>query len=119
MTSNAPSEAYCPDEGDIVWIDFDPQKGHEQRGHRPALVLTPLAYNRRVRLCVLCPITTEVKGYPFEMPVPPGGTTIGAVLCDQVKNMSWAERRCRFIERAPVGLIDHIRAKVKALLKIS
>jgi|SRR5690349_11399123 len=115
---DALSDLYCPDEGDIVWIDFDSQKGQEQRGHRPALILTPVAYNRRMRLCVLCPITAGVKGYPFEMPVPPGGTMTGAVLCDQVKNMSWVERRCEFIERAPSGPIEHVRAKVKALLKI-
>jgi len=112
------AEPYCPDEGDIIWIDFDPQKGHEQRGHRRALVLTPIAYNKRVKLCILCPITSEVKGYPLEMPVPPGGTTDSAVLCDQVKSLSWLERRSQFIERAPAELMAHVRAMVKALLKI-
>lgn len=112
------AEPHCPDEGDIIWIDFNPVKGHEQRGHRRALVLTPRAYNHRVRLCILCPITSEVKGYPFEMPIPSGGTTGGVVLCDQVKNLSWAERNSEFIEVASPELVSHVRAKIKALLKI-
>lgn len=112
------SGAYCPDEGDIVWLDFDPQKGSEQRGRRPALVLTPAAYNRRVRLCVLCPITSEVKGYPFETPLPAGGRITGAVLCDHVKSLSWQERRCDFIEHAPPDVMAHVKAKLKALLRI-
>lgn len=81
-------------------------------------MLTPLAYNRRVRLCVVCPITSEVTGYPFEMPLPESSRTRGAVLCDQVKNLSWLERRAEFSELAPPDLLAHVRAKVKALLRI-
>lgn len=112
-------EPYCPDDGDIIWIDFDPQKGREQKGHRRALVLSPEPYNRRVGLCVLCPITSEVKAYPFEQVVPAGGSTTGAVLCDQVKSLSWRERGSRFIERAPDSLTPHVKAKIKALLRLA
>jgi mRNA interferase MazF len=112
------TEAYCPDEGDIIWLDFDPQKGHEQRGRRPALVLSPQAYNRRVGLCVLCPITTAVKGFPFEVPVPEEGVIHGAVLSDQVKSLSWSERGSEFAEKASVEVMAHVRAKLKALLRI-
>ncbi|QJE72274.1 endoribonuclease MazF [Aerophototrophica crusticola] len=116
--SAAVAEPYCPDDGDIVWLDFDPQAGREQKGHRPALVLSPRAYNKRVGLCVVCPITSEVKGYPLEQPVPAGGKTKGAVLCDQVKSLSWLERGCVFGERAPDGLTAHVKLKIKALLRI-
>jgi mRNA interferase MazF len=109
---------YCPDEGDIVWIDFDPQKGNEQRGRRRALVVTPHAYNRRTNLSVLCPITSKVKGYPFEIAVPPGGTTTGVVLGDQVKSVSWSDRNADFIEKSQSPLLVQVRAMIKALLKI-
>lgn len=113
------SEPYCPDEGDLVWLDFDPQKGHEQRGRRPALVLSPRRYNARVGLCVVCPVTSQAKGFPFEQPLPAGGAVAGVVLSDQVKSLSWRERDCRFAEAAPQAVVLHVKAKIKALLRLS
>jgi mRNA interferase MazF len=110
--------AYCPDAGDIVWINFDPQKGTEQWGRRPALVLSPRAYNQRSRLCVLCPITNHVKGYPFEVRLPAGPKVTGAVLADQVKSQSWDRRDAELIEAAPQAVLAATRGLIKALLRI-
>ena len=81
--------AYIPNRGDAVWITLDPQAGHEQAGRRPALVLSPSAYNGRVGLALFCPITTQVKGYPFEVPLPRGAAVSGVVGADQVKSLDW------------------------------
>src|SRR5438874_9374965 len=89
----SPARSYCPDAGDVVDVNFDPQEGREQPGRRPALVLTPRDYNRRVQLCVLCPITRQKKGYPFEVPIPAGYAVTGVVLADQVKSISWESRK--------------------------
>jgi mRNA interferase MazF len=80
---------YIPARGDVVYLDFDPQAGREQKGRRPALVLSPIAYNRRVGLCVACPITNQVKGYPFEVAIPAGFQVTGVILADQVKSLDW------------------------------
>lgn len=110
--------AYCPEAGDIIWIDFDPQAGREQAGRRPALVLSPRPYNQLVRLCVLCPMTSQGKGYPFEVAVPPNGDVTGFVLADQVKSLSWHDRNAAFACVAPEGLVADAKAKIKALLGI-
>ncbi len=110
--------AYCPEAGDFIWISFDPQEGTEQRGRRPALVLSPRIYNQRSRLCVLCPITNGAKGYPFEVPIPAGQTVTGVVLADQVKSQSWDVRDARLIGAAPPGVLAQTRGLVKALLQI-
>jgi mRNA interferase MazF len=110
--------AYCPDSGELIWIDFDPQSGREQAGRRPALVLSPRLYNQRSRLCVLCPITSQAKGYPFEVQVEAGGIN-GVVLSDQVKSLSWEPRRSEFICEAPDAALVHTRAKIKALIGIA
>jgi mRNA interferase MazF len=81
-------------------------------------VLTPRSYNRLTRLCVVCPITSRVKGYPLESPVPPGGDTIGAVLCDHVRSVDWEHRGATFVEKAPPGLLVDVQAKIKSLLGI-
>ncbi len=86
---------YVPARGDIVWLQFDPQAGGQQAGHRPALVISPQAYNGRVGLAVFCPLTTSVKGYPFEVVLPAGGKAEGAVLADQVKSLDWRSRQAR------------------------
>lgn len=108
---------YCPEHGDIIELNFDPQEGREQAGKRPALVLSPRSYNERTRLCVLCPMTNQIKGYPFEVAVPPedhlGG---GVVLSDQVKSLSWEARRSVFKGRASSKVCAEVSAKVKALL---
>ncbi len=85
--------AYAPKRGDVVWITLQPQAGHEQSGRRPALVVSPLAYNRKVGLALLCPITERVKGYPFEVAIPGGLPVSGVILADQVKSLDWRARR--------------------------
>src|SRR4029077_6896441 len=82
-----------PERGDIVWITLNPQAGHEQAGRRPAVVLSPIAYNRKVGLAVFCPITNQIKGYPFEVLIPAGLPVTGAVLADQVKSLDWGVRK--------------------------
>ena len=108
---------YIPDRGDIVWLEFDPQAGHEQAGHRPAVVLSPRAYNQKSGLALFCPITSRIKGYPFEVVLPPGLTVQGAVLCDQLKSLDWAARRSRLAVRLPVEVIEDILARIHALLR--
>jgi mRNA interferase MazF len=110
--------SYCPDAGDFIWINFDPQEGTEQRGRRPALVLSPRLYNQRSRLCVLCPITNRAKGYPFEVAIPAGHGVTGVVLADQVKSQSWDMRDAQLIAAAPVAVLGQTRGLVKALLQI-
>ena len=87
---------YCPKRGDVVWLTFSPQAGHEQAGPRPALVLSPEPYNRKVGLALLCPITSQVKGYPFEVALPPEAKVKGVVLSDRMKSLDWRERGTRF-----------------------
>jgi mRNA interferase MazF len=111
--------AYCPKAGDIIDINFNPQEGREQRGRRPALVLTPRPYNRRAGLCVLCPITNRQKGYPFEVAIPPGHAVTGVVLSDQVKSLSWEGRDSAFRCPVPSGVLLETKAKIKALLQIT
>src|SRR2546425_7609843 len=87
------AKAYVPDVGDLVWLNFMPQAGHEQAGRRPALVLSPLTYNDKASLAVVCPITSRAKGYPFEVPLPKGLMIAGVVLADHLKSVDWRERR--------------------------
>ena len=110
---------YCPNAGDIIWIDFDPTKGHEQRGRRPALVLSSRRYNERgANLCIACPITSRRKGYPFEVPIPQGHAASGVVLADQIRSVSWLERGAEFLTIAPAEVVDDVREKIAALLAI-
>jgi mRNA interferase MazF len=114
-----PSEPpYCPDTADIVRLDFDPQAGREQAGRRPALVLSPRRYNEFVRLCVVCPITNQAKGWRFEVALPDGHPVTGVVLADQVKSLSWTERRSEFVARCPPQVVAEVSAKIKPLLQI-
>ena len=92
---------WVPDRGDVVWITMNPTLGHEQAGHRPALVLSPATYNEKTDLALLCPITSRVKGYPFEVPLPPGLPVGGVVLADQVKNLDWRSLSAEFACRLP------------------
>ncbi|MGP9819134.1 type II toxin-antitoxin system PemK/MazF family toxin [Salinarimonas sp. NSM] len=112
------TDARCPDSGDIVWLDFDPQAGHEQASSRPALVLSPLKYNQLAGLCVVCPITSRERAWRFRTALPPGLKTSGFVIADQMKSLAWAERRATFIERAPETLMADVKAKLKALLAL-
>jgi len=106
--------AYVPDRGDIIWIDFDPQAGHEQAGHRPALVLSPAAYNAKVGLLIACPMTTKLKGYPFEVPI--AGGAASAALADQVKSLDWRARGAIFKGRASADEVMQVRKKLRALV---
>jgi mRNA interferase MazF len=108
--------SYVPDQGDIVWLDFNPQAGREQANRRPALVLSPAAYNGKVRLALVCPLTTKVKGYPFEVPIPDGVPVSGVILADQVKSLDWQVRNAEFICKVPSTVTAEAIAKLKALL---
>ena len=110
--------AYVPRQGEVVWLSFDPQAGHEQAGRRPALVLTPTTYNRRVGLAICCPITNQVKGYPFEVQIPAGLDITGVVLSDQVKNLDWRIRRARLICKLPDATVTQVLRKLNTLLNI-
>ena len=105
-----------PERGDVVWIDFDPQSGREQAGRRPALVLTPVRYNRLVGLLIACPVTKQAKGYPFESPLSAGLGIQGVVLSDHVRSLDWRARRAEFFCKAPADVVDDVTAKVHALL---
>ena len=107
---------YFPERGDAVWVSFDPQSGHEQAGRRPALVLSPSAYNRRVGLAVFCPITSQVKGYPFEVVIPAGLGVTGAVLSDQVKSLDWQARNAELICSLPEEIVSQVLQKLGALV---
>ena len=107
---------YVPDRGDIVWLAFSPQAGHEQAGHRPALILSPRSYNEKSSLTLFCPITSRVKGYPFEVLLPAEGTITGVVLSDQIRSLDWRARRARFETRAPPQVVREVREKLTVLL---
>lgn len=106
---------YTPDRGDIIWLIFTPQAGHEQMGVRPALVLSPEKYNKKTGLAVCCPITSHMKGYPFEV-VLSGKKMKGVVLADHLKNLDWKARKARFIEKAAKSVIEECTAKISALI---
>ncbi|MEO8432508.1 MAG: endoribonuclease MazF [Acidobacteriota bacterium] len=109
--------AYVPERGDVVWIDLNPQAGHEQAGRRPAVVVSPKSYNGKVGLALFCPITSRVKGYPFEVAVPQGLPVGGVVLADQVKSLDWRARKAEFAGRLPADAGDEVLGKLGALLE--
>jgi mRNA interferase MazF len=108
---------YFPKRGDIVWLSFTPQAGHEQAGHRPALVLSPASYNKKVGLALFCPITSQVKGYPFEVKLPEGLEVGGVVLSDQVKSLDWRARGARLCCKVPDGLMEEVLGKLGTLVE--
>lgn len=108
---------FVPDAGDIVWLEFSPQAGHEQAGHRPALALSPASYNGKTGTMLCCPMTTQIKGYPFEVVVHTKGIS-GAVLSDQVKNLDWRARKATAKGKATAEELDEVRAKISALLGV-
>ncbi len=110
------ARAYVPDAGDLVWLTFDPQAGHEQRGRRPALILSPRAYNAKAQLAIACPVTSHAKGYPFEVPLPGGGTIAGVVLADHVKNVDWQARHAVFEAKADRAVVTDVRERLRVLL---
>jgi mRNA interferase MazF len=110
------ARTYVPEAGDLVWLTFDPQAGHEQRGRRPALILSPRAYNTRARLAIACPITSHAKGYPFEVALPEDAKITGVVLSDHVKNLDWNARRVEFAGKASVETLTEVRERLRVLL---
>ena len=110
------TRAYVPDAGDLVWLTFDPQAGDEQRGRRPALILSPRLYNAKARLAIACPITSHAKGYPFEVALPSGGAIAGVVLADHVKNLDWQVRQVVFEAKAPEDVVTDVRERLRVLL---
>ena len=109
--------AYVPDRGDAVWLNFDPQSGHEQAGRRPAIVLSPMSYNRKVGLCLFCPITSRAKDYPFEVAIPAGMKISGVILADQVKSLDWKARNTELIVRLPAAVTVEVLKKFETLLR--
>jgi len=107
---------YIPDRGDLVWISFNPQAGHEQAGHRPGVVLSPKKYNSRAGLALICPITSQAKGYPYEVSLPRELPVHGVVLADQVRSLDWRARSARKAGTLPSEVFDDILAKVRTLL---
>ena len=110
-------ESYVPERGDIVWLRFAPQGGHEQAGHRPALVMSPKIYNEKTSLALFCPITSKVKGYPFEVALPAKSSITGVILSDQVKSLDWRARRARFAGQAPRKVVGEVLDKLAVLLE--
>ncbi len=110
--------SYVPDAGHIVWLEFDPQAGREQAGRRPAVVLTPASYNKKTSLMICCPLTSQIKGYPFEVLVEIDGIQ-SVVLSDQVKSLDWKIRKAKFKDKVSLDVLVEVRAKAKSLLSIS
>ena len=110
------SGSFVPDVGDFVWLTFAPHAGHEQAGRRPALVLSPRAYNGRAGLAVVCPITSHVKDYPFEVPVPAGYRITGVILADHIRSVDWKARRAERLGTCPEEVVEEVRARLAPLL---
>lgn len=109
---------YIPNRGHIIWIDFDdPAVGREQQGHRPALVISRSSYNQINGLAVVCPITSQQKNYSFEVPIPPGGNTVGVVLADHIKNVSWKGRNAKYIEKVDEDFVREVIRRTRVLIE--
>ena len=107
---------HVPERGEVVWLEFNPQAGSEQAGHRPALVISPKSYNQKTGLALVCPITSRVKGYPFEVELPQGLDAKGAILCDQIKSLDWRARRANPLGCVPDCVIEDVTARILALV---
>ncbi|WP_414549955.1 endoribonuclease MazF [Anabaena sp. CCY 0017] len=110
------ANSYVPSRGDIIYLDFDPRKGHEQRGYRPAFVISPQVYNEKTSLALFMPITKQQKGYPFEVILPSGLKTHGVILADQMKCLDWKARGVQFVESVPPEVTEEVQAKISPLL---
>jgi mRNA interferase MazF len=108
--------AYCPDAGDIIWLDFLQSVANEQAGRRPALVLSPLAFNELTGRCIACPITRRDRNWSFQVTIPDNDEISGVVQADQLRSASWEQRGSRFLCRAPATVLDEVRARLKSLL---
>lgn len=109
--------SYTPDRADLIWLDFNPTRGHEQAGHRPALVISPAAYNGATGLCVVAAITSRAKGLPFEISVNVRGES-DVILADQLRTVAWAERRAEFIAEVPAQVLEAVDDKLRLLLQL-
>lgn len=107
---------YIPSRGDIIWLDFNPQKGREQAGHRPAITISPKQFNSLSSLMFVCPITSKIKGFSFEVLLPEGLSTKGIVLIHHLRSVDWKTRGVKFIEKAPAEIVEEISAKLKPLI---
>ena len=108
--------SYIPNRGDIVYLDFNPTTGHEQRGYRPALIISPAAYSEKSSLALFCPITSHQKGYPFEVLLPEDLQTQGVILVDQIRSLDWRVRQIKFVEAVSPEVIAEVRAKITPLI---
>jgi Growth inhibitor len=108
---------YSPDRGDIAWLQFNPQAGHEQAGKRPALVLSPKEYNQKTGLALFCSVTSKVKGYPFEVRLPEEFPVEGVILADQIKNLDWISRSAQFACKIPAEIMQEVILKLEVLFK--
>lgn len=111
-----PKNRYIPDRGDLVYLDFDPTQGHEQRGYRPAFVLSPRSYNAKSSLALFMPVTKQQKGYPFEVLLPPELQIQGVILADQIKCLDWKSRGVQFVESVPESVVEEVQAKIEPLI---
>jgi mRNA interferase MazF len=108
---------FIPGRGDIIWLMFNPQAGHEQAGRRPALVISPKAYNAKSGLALVCPVTNQIKHYPFEVEIPPGSPVTGVVLADQIKNLDWKARNAEYICTLHTEIMEDVIAKIMPLFE--
>ena len=108
--------AYCPKRGDLIWLDFTPQAGHEQSGRRPAAVISRSEYNRKAGLILACPVTSRQKGYPFEVSLPEGAAIAGVILADQVRSLDWRSRHSEFIGHLADDVLDEVLSKLSVLI---
>ena len=108
---------YVPERGDVVWLNFTPQSGHEQAGKRPAFVVSPAIYNKKVGLALFCPVTSQIKGYPFEVLIPDGHGIRGVILSDQLKSLDWSARKAKFIAKLSSQTTDDVIRKIAALIQ--
>jgi mRNA interferase MazF len=109
-------DIYIPDTGDLVWINMNPQAGHEQAGRRPAIVLSPISYNKKAGLALFCPITSQIKRYPFEVIIPADCNIKGVILSDQVKSLDWKARHIEFAGKIPFSTVSEVLKKLNTLL---
>ncbi len=110
---------YVPEAGDLVWLDFDPQAGREQSGRRPALILTSQVYNQASELCLACPVTSHVKGYPFEVRLSEDQSIEGVILADHIKSLDWKRRKAKLIEKVEDDALLEVRGKIAALMDLT
>jgi mRNA interferase MazF len=113
------SRSYIPDVGDVVWIEFSPQVGHEQIGRRPGVVLSPQIYNEKAGLAIICPVTSQVKGYPFEVVLPAKLQVRGVILADQIRSLDWRQRRVQKFGKLSSAVLDEVRQRIAAVIGLA